>query len=133
VSKPDPFEQWNLMPVQQLVTETKFRGSGTALWGHTTPEGWPYCLVVAVGSPGNQAALDVLLAAHRALEAMAPTERYDNPGVTPAPGSELSHQMVGSLRWIRQSVHQAHHGDRAIAGCESNVCRHIAELLGEAG
>lgn len=45
------------LTVEQLVTDTKLSGSATQTVGHTTPEGWPFIVVVAVAKPGNELAV----------------------------------------------------------------------------
>lgn len=131
MSSKDPWEKIRFATLDQLITHTKLNGSASSYWGHTTPEGWPYIVLLAVGSPQNMPALHLVANAQRDLAALVPPTQTDNPGATPAPGSQLTHQMVGSLKWIRQTVHQVHHGDRELEGCESSVCSHISDLLGE--
>lgn len=51
----EPLQSTSHATVEQLITETKLRGSALSLRGTTTPEGWPYHVLVAVESPGNEA------------------------------------------------------------------------------
>jgi hypothetical protein len=37
--------------------------------GWTTPEGWPFALVVAIGSPGNEAVVPLTKQYHRVMKA----------------------------------------------------------------
>lgn len=55
----DAWEQIRHMTLDQIVTRVKLYGSGGQLHGFTTPEGWPFRLVVAVGGPGNERAIEL--------------------------------------------------------------------------
>lgn len=46
--------------VDGLLTLVKLTGSGGHVNGVTKPEGWPFVVCAAVGSPGNEAAVDLL-------------------------------------------------------------------------
>lgn len=67
------------MTIDQLVTRTKLAGSAALVHGYTTPEGWRFALVLAVGGPGNQAAVDVILDAHVRLAELTSYEYRRNP------------------------------------------------------
>lgn len=54
---PDSWEQLRHMTLDQFLTFVKLNGSALLQDGHTTPEGWPFVIVVAVASPGNELAL----------------------------------------------------------------------------
>lgn len=76
----DPWEQVRHLTADQLVTWTKLNGSAFALNGNTTPEGWPFVVVIAVGKPGNEHAVELAQEFHRRLtEAGAPLHRGENP------------------------------------------------------
>jgi hypothetical protein len=45
--------------LDSLVTFTKLNGSCLELHGFTTPEGYPFVMVVAVASPGNERAIQL--------------------------------------------------------------------------
>lgn len=64
----EPIQSTSHATVEQLVTETKLRGSSLSLWGHTKPERWPYRVLVAVGSPGNEAVLEMAAMLERAIK-----------------------------------------------------------------
>lgn len=54
---PDSWEQLRHMTLDQLVTFVKLNGSALQQNGFTAPEGWPFIIVVAVASPGNELAV----------------------------------------------------------------------------
>lgn len=129
----DPWERIRHRTVDELITEVKLvRGSGCTLFGNTTPEGWPFALFLGIGnSQSGELAISLVEQMDRELEEHARTwtERAHNPELSPPPDSGLTHQMVGSLRWIAQTVHQAHH-DGELAACPKATCSHIRALLG---
>jgi deoxycytidylate deaminase len=47
------------MTIEQAVTSVKLAGSAGELVGRTTPEGYPFIVVIAVGKPGNERALEL--------------------------------------------------------------------------
>lgn len=51
---PDP----KSITIDDFVTATKLSGSAGQLMGWTKPEGWPFVIVCAVASPGNERALE---------------------------------------------------------------------------
>jgi hypothetical protein len=56
----DPDDAWEKMrhlTLDQLVTTVKLQGSAVRITGMTTPEKWPFVLVVGVGKPGNELVL----------------------------------------------------------------------------
>lgn len=55
--------------VDQLITDTKLVGSASEIVGVTTPEGWPFVVVVAVAKPGNERVLDMAKDFHRKITA----------------------------------------------------------------
>lgn len=123
------WERLNQMTMEELVTETKLRGSATILMMVTKPEGWPAAVMVVVESQRNAGVLRVIQRAQAELTTLgAPEHRAGNPELEPPVGSNLTHQMVGSLRWIAQTVHQAHH-EGELGACPKATCRHIRELL----
>lgn len=54
----DAWEQLRHLTLDQLVTYVKLNGSALLQDGQTTPEGWPFVLVVAVARPGNEKAVE---------------------------------------------------------------------------
>jgi hypothetical protein len=71
------------MTVDQLVTATKLHGSCSGLTGLTTPEGWPFVVVVGVGSPGNEQVVEWAREFYEKMAAAASSTRVAvNPGVT---------------------------------------------------
>jgi hypothetical protein len=83
----DPWEQVRFLTADQLVTWTKLNGSAFALNGNTTPEGWPFVVVIAVAKPGNERAVELAQEFHRKLtEAGAPVRRTENPATCPGCG-----------------------------------------------
>lgn len=74
--KRDPWEDIRHATVDQLITKAKLSGSGFALNGHTTPEGWPFTVLLAVGSPGNELALEFAREACAKLAAAASGTQY---------------------------------------------------------
>lgn len=85
----DAWERLRFMTIDQLVTETKLGGSASASYGRTTPEGWPFVVICAVASPGNEMAL-VYVAEFQAkmTEAGAAADRADNPEMPRCEGIE---------------------------------------------
>lgn len=55
----DPWENVRFATMDQLITTTKMEGSCAGIHGYTTPECWPYFVVVAVGSPGNEKVIEL--------------------------------------------------------------------------
>lgn len=56
----DPWEQVRHLTLDQLVTQTKLAGgSAFQLNGFTTPEKWPFTVVVAIAGPGNDYAVEL--------------------------------------------------------------------------
>lgn len=85
----DAWERLRFMTIDQLVTETKLGGSASASYGRTTPEGWPFVVICAVASPGNEMALVYAAEFHdRMTEAGAAADRADNPAMPRCEGFE---------------------------------------------
>lgn len=72
-----PWDNIGEMTVDELVTGTKFAGSATAFYGNTTPEGWPFAIIIAVASPGNETVMELVADFHRKLASMTDTMRVD--------------------------------------------------------
>lgn len=69
---PDPWELLGTMTINELITATKLRGSATTIRGTTKPEGYPFELIVAVGSTTeNMAAVGVLKRAAKLIGELA--------------------------------------------------------------
>lgn len=65
----DAWERLRHLTLDQLVTQTKLTNASAAqLSGFTTPENWPFTLVVAIGGPGNEASLDAAKLFHDAMK-----------------------------------------------------------------
>lgn len=64
--------------VDQFVTKVKLNGSSAIINGHTKPEGWPFAVVVAIGSPGNQMAVEMVRQLNEDLAAVCLGVRRDN-------------------------------------------------------
>lgn len=78
--KRDPWEDIRHATMDQLVTKAKLSGSGMALNGFTTPEGWPFTVLIAIGSPGNELGLDHVREAMARNASIAPDTQYSfNP------------------------------------------------------
>ena len=65
----DPWETIRYMTMDQLVTYAKLNGSAFVLNGFTTPERWPFTIVLAVGSPGNEAVPELAKKFHEEMTA----------------------------------------------------------------
>lgn len=80
----DPWEQLRFTTLDAMVTVTKMEGSAAILHGHTTPERWPYVVVIAIGSPGNEKAFQLAAEFHERIKALgAPVIRAgSNPKAT---------------------------------------------------
>lgn len=66
----DPWEALRHRTLDQFVTAVKLSGSVGSVNGFTTPEGWPFVVVVAVAAPGNEAVIPLILKLHRDLIAL---------------------------------------------------------------
>lgn len=87
----DAWERFRHMTIDQLVTETKLGGSASASYGRTTPEGWPFVVICAVASPGNEAAMVYAGEFHGMMtEAGAAADRADNPAMPRCEGVECT-------------------------------------------
>lgn len=97
----DPWEQLRYTTLDAMITTTKMEGSAAILHGYTTPERWPYVVVVAIGSPGNERALELAQEFHGKLRTAGATLNVaeSNPKCT---------------------VHYLHHG-RALCGFSPGV------------
>ena len=74
----EAWERLRFATIDQMITTTKLRGSCLTLKGHTTPEGWPFVVVVAVARPGNERAVELAEQMGRDLtEAGAAVHRVD--------------------------------------------------------
>lgn len=80
----DVWERLRHMTLDQLVTHVKLYGSGAEVRGRTTPEGYPFCLVVAVGKPENERAGELVREASEEIAKLARwSQRADNPDLAP--------------------------------------------------
>jgi hypothetical protein len=85
----DPWETIRFATADQLITWVKLHGSVFILNGSTTPEGWPFHIVVAVSSPGNERAGELIRQLHRDLFAAgAPVAVATNPCMPSDPENE---------------------------------------------
>lgn len=50
-------EALRFLSLDEVITQVKLNGSAAEVMGVTTPEGWPFIIVVAVAKPGNEKAL----------------------------------------------------------------------------
>lgn len=82
----DPWEAVRHMTLDQLVTYTKLNGSAFALRGFTTPEGYRFTILLAVGSPGNERGVNFITEVEKrfAREASWGTGAT-NPNLTESP------------------------------------------------
>lgn len=90
----DAWERLRFQTIDQLVTETKLSGSASMTFGRTTPEGYPFVVICAVASPGNEVALQYAYV-FQALMARAASfvDRADNPGLPKCDGVEPCHAI----------------------------------------
>lgn len=70
----DPWEQIRWVTLDSLVTQVKLQGSAAQVNGHTTPEGYPFTVVVAVAKPGNEKAVELANEFHQKMSKLAPTK-----------------------------------------------------------
>lgn len=47
------------LTVDQLITDVKLAGAAGEIFGLTTPEGWPFVIIVAIAKPGNERAVEL--------------------------------------------------------------------------
>lgn len=105
--------------IDELVTAAKVVGVGLSLMGFTTPEQWPFAIVVTVGSPGNERAL---------RWAMELQERIRQAGPMAA-GATVRRDDLETLAWMAATVHQAHHLGAAET-CSRATCAAARAALG---
>jgi hypothetical protein len=55
----DAWEALRWLTLDELVTKVKLAGSAACVHGATTPEGYPFVIVVAVAAPGNERAVEL--------------------------------------------------------------------------
>lgn len=67
----DAWEKIRHLTLDQFVTQVKLVGSGIMLDGFTTPEKWPFVFVLAIASPGNEAAIDLAKNFHAEMQKRA--------------------------------------------------------------
>lgn len=70
----DAWERLRQLTLDQLVTFVKLNGSALLEEGFTTPEGWPFAVVVAVGKPGDERAVELAKEFAGKLGALAPVK-----------------------------------------------------------
>jgi hypothetical protein len=66
----DPWEEIRFTTMDSLVTFTKLHGSAFSMRGWTTPENWPFTVIVAIGGPGHEALPQALLDALASLSSV---------------------------------------------------------------
>lgn len=81
----DPWEAVRHLTLDQLVTKTKLaKASALRLNGFTTPEKWPFVVVLAIGGPGNEAAVELANEFNAQMLARVKwSEERTNPAVEP--------------------------------------------------
>ncbi len=82
----DPWEQVRHLTLDEIVTRTKLsKASAFQLNGFTTPEKFPFTLVVAIGStPGNKKAIELATEFKDKMIALAKwAHEAQNPKVSP--------------------------------------------------
>jgi hypothetical protein len=70
------------LSVEQLVTDTKLSGSAAQVVGHTTPEHWPFIVVVAVAKPGNELAVQYAKEFAQKMQAVSRIIGFEKPDGT---------------------------------------------------
>lgn len=70
------------LTVEQLVTDTKLAGSAAQVVGHTTPEHWPFIVVVAVAKPGNELAVQYAREFAQKMQAVTRVVGFSKPDGT---------------------------------------------------
>lgn len=60
------------LTADQLITGVKLSGSSAVINGHTTPEKWPFVIIIAIGKPGNEGAMECAQEFTRKLASKAP-------------------------------------------------------------
>lgn len=122
----DPSSEWERirhLTMDQLVTWTKLRGSGFSLMGSTRPEGWAFALFLGIAStPANQAAVELVLEHGRDFERLGATKT----------GRLNPESIAGGIRWLQQTVHQAHHAG-PLDECINHTCQYARDLAMRAG
>jgi hypothetical protein len=73
----DPWETLRFVTLDRAVTQTKLAGSCFEFHGTTTPEGWPFVVLVVVAKPGNERAMEYLQEFRDKMAAAAPSIRVD--------------------------------------------------------
>lgn len=75
----DPWEAIRHLTIDQLVTQVKLAGSSFLLCGNTTPENWPFRMILVIGKPGNEGALLLIEKIREEFARRAPTHEATNP------------------------------------------------------
>lgn len=78
---PHSWEKLRFSTIDELVTALKLAATPVlALHGNTTPEGYPFFVVVVLAEPGNEAAVGLAREFHDKMAAQASwSVRVDNP------------------------------------------------------
>lgn len=81
----DPWETVRHLTLDQIVTQTKLANASAAQFnGFTTPERWPFTIVVALGAPGNEYAVELAKEFSENMKSRAQwTKEGQNPKVKP--------------------------------------------------
>lgn len=80
----DVWEEIRHVTIDQLVTATKLRGTVQVAHGFTTPEGYPFVVLVAIAKPGSERVVEFAKEFMAKMDAAgAPLTRADNPKATP--------------------------------------------------
>lgn len=87
--KDKPWERLRFVTIDQLVTGVKLSGnSATSVFGNTTPEGYPFALLLAVGSThDNLKGIEIIKSACALMSNLASgTKQAAAPGASQCPG-----------------------------------------------
>jgi hypothetical protein len=71
------WEALRFVTLDGAVTQTKLTGSCFEFHGKTTPEGWPFAVLVVVAKPGNEKAMEYLQEFRDKMAAAGPVVRVD--------------------------------------------------------
>lgn len=116
------WEQLRHVTLDRIITGIKLGGvSAAAVNGLTTPEAWPFAIVIALGRPGNHAPVAWVHELQAHLQQAAGWRANATRG-----GAELD-----TLRWMAHTVHQAHH-EGAQETCHRATCAAARDALSRA-
>jgi hypothetical protein len=107
----DLWDKLRWVTFDSMVTTVKRSGSAMQFDGLTTPEKWPFTIVVAVAKPGNERAVQLAKDFNDKMSAIAPTVQADAPGQSAAELRQLNRRQLDALELAWGVIANAGGGD----------------------